>query len=140
MDVKFSSALHMLVLISESEKNMTSEEIALSVGTNASYIRKIAGYLKKANIIESNRGITGFKLKKKRSEINFLEIYKAVSEKENISLFDIHCNPNDVCIVGKYIKPSLNELFYSINSEIEKSLKNRTLEDCIKNIKEKIEK
>ncbi len=47
MDVKFSSAIHMLILISESEDVMTSEEIATSVGTNASYIRKLSGLLKK---------------------------------------------------------------------------------------------
>ena len=43
MDTRFSSAIHMLILISEAETPMTSEEIAASVGTNASYIRKVTG-------------------------------------------------------------------------------------------------
>ena len=43
MDTRFSSAVHTLILIAASEKPMTSEDIAGSVGTNASYIRKIIG-------------------------------------------------------------------------------------------------
>ncbi|WP_173432236.1 Rrf2 family transcriptional regulator [Sharpea azabuensis] len=35
MDTKFSSAIHTLILISESEMPMNSEQIATSVGTNA---------------------------------------------------------------------------------------------------------
>lgn len=43
MDTRFSSAIHTLILISEAEDPMTSEDIAVSVGTNPSYIRKITG-------------------------------------------------------------------------------------------------
>ena len=60
MDTKFSSAIHMLILISESDKPMNSEQIATSVGTNASYIRKLSTRLSKAGIISANRGISGF--------------------------------------------------------------------------------
>ena len=52
MDTRFSSAIHMLILISEAEVPMTSAEIAKSVGTNPSYIRRITGLLKKNKIIE----------------------------------------------------------------------------------------
>ena len=68
MDTRFSSAIHMLILISESTEPLTSEDIAASVGTNASYIRKIIGLLKKKDIIESHRGVSGFTLKPKASE------------------------------------------------------------------------
>lgn len=48
MDTKFSVAVHSLVLISESQVPINSNQIALSVGTNASYIRKILSLLKKS--------------------------------------------------------------------------------------------
>ena len=38
MDTRFSSAIHTLILLSEAETPMTSEQIAESVGTNARYI------------------------------------------------------------------------------------------------------
>ena len=56
MDTKFSSAIHTLILISEAEIPMSSEQIAGSVGTNASYIRKLTTRLSKAKIIEGRRG------------------------------------------------------------------------------------
>ena len=40
MDTKFSVAVHVLILISESPDPLNSDPMAGSVGTNASYIRK----------------------------------------------------------------------------------------------------
>lgn len=57
MDTKFSVAVHILILISESPTHINSEQMAQSVGTNASYIRKILSLLKRAAIIDGLRGI-----------------------------------------------------------------------------------
>ena len=54
MDTRFSSAIHTLIMIAGAETPMTSDQIAESVGTNASYIRKITGLLKKQGIIDSH--------------------------------------------------------------------------------------
>ena len=84
MDTKLSSAIHTLILISEAETPMSSEQIANSVGTNASYIRKLTTRLSKAKIIESRRGVVGFNLKKKPKEITMFDIYKAVMQTDEI--------------------------------------------------------
>ena len=139
MDTKFSSALHMLILISESKETMSSEELALSVGTNPSYIRKISSRLVKSGIIKGHRGISGFTLKEKSNQITLLDIYKSVM-KEKIHFFDIHQNPNDKCIVGQNIKPTLNNLFSGVEKEAEAKLKEITLADCIKKMKQIKEK
>ena len=110
-DTKFSAAIHTLILISEAEKPLTSEEIAASVGTNASYIRKIIGLLKKKNIIESRRGVSGFALKPPARELTLLQIYQAVNETATPRIFDLHQNPSDACIVGRHIKPVLTDMF-----------------------------
>ena len=65
MDTKFSSAIHTLILISESESPMNSNQIANSVGTNASYIRKLTTRLSKAGMIAGSRGKSGFTLMRK---------------------------------------------------------------------------
>ena len=70
MDTKFSVAVHSLVLISESQVPINSNQIALSVGTNASYIRKILSLLKKAGIIQSHRGTGAYVLKTTPDEID----------------------------------------------------------------------
>jgi Rrf2 family protein len=135
MDTKFSSAVHALILISEAETPMNSEQIANSVGTNASYIRKLTTRLRKAGIIESHRGVSGFTLNKEADEITMLDIYKAVMETDEIHLFDIHQNPNDQCIVGHNIKPVLSSMFQDLERQMERQLSRLTLADCINDMK-----
>ncbi len=139
MDNKFSSAIHTLILIAESNKPLTSEDIARSVGTNASYIRKIIGLLKKKDIIESHRGISGFLLKPRSEDLTLLQIYQAVNETERPSLFDLHQNPNDECIVGRHIKPVLNGMFAEMEDVFFCALANKTLADCTAMIRKRLE-
>ncbi|WP_033161657.1 Rrf2 family transcriptional regulator [Sharpea azabuensis] len=138
MDTKFSSAIHTLILISESEMPMNSEQIATSVGTNASYIRKLTTRLRKSGIIEGRRGISGFKLVKKPEDISLLDIYDSVMETENLHIFDIHQNPNDECIVGHNIRPVLNGMFRNMEERVEKELSSITLKDAINNMRQYI--
>ena len=131
MDTKFSSAIHALILISESAKPLTSQEIAASVGTNASYIRKLIGLLKKRDIVESRRGVGGFTIKPKTAELTLLQIYQAVQETETPRILDIHQNPSDACIVGRHIRPVLTELFTQVEDVFSRALAEKTLADCI---------
>ena len=139
MDNKFSSAIHTLILISESDKPLTSEDIARSVGTNASYIRKIIVLLKKKDIIESHRGISGFALMPKSEDLTLLQIYQAVNETERPCLFDLHQNPNDECIVGRHIKPVLTDMFAEMEDAFSCMLAGKTLADCISGIRKRLE-
>lgn len=140
MDNKFSSAIHTLILIAESDKPLTSEDIARSVGTNASYIRKIIALLKKKDIIESHRGVSGFALKSKSEDLTLLQIYRAVNETERPCLFDLHQNPNDECIVGRHIKPVLSGMFAEMEDAFARALAEKTLADCIGGIRKRLGK
>lgn len=138
MDTKFSSAIHMLILISEAQTPMSSEQIAVSVGTNPSYIRKIAGLLKNANIIDSRQGKSGFVLTAAPEELSLWRVYCAVEEKEQIHLFDLHRNPNDECIVGRHIRPTLAAMFGDIESTAQREMKEKTLRDCMNDMQTRI--
>lgn len=140
MDNKFSSAIHTLILIAESDKPLTSEDIAKSVGTNASYIRKIIALLKKKDIIESHRGVSGFALKSKSEDLTLLQIYQAVNERSRPYLFDLHQNPNDECIVGRHIKPVLSGMFAEMEDALARALAEKTLADCIGGIRKRLGK
>ena len=138
MDTKFSSAIHMLILISESQTPMSSEQIAVSVGTNPSYIRKIAGLLKNAHIIDSRQGRSGFLLKVTPEELTLWRVYCAVEETEQIRLFDIHRNPNDECIVGRHIQPTLSAMFSDIESTARREMNEKNLRDCMNDMQTRI--
>jgi Rrf2 family protein len=139
MDTKFSTAIHMLILVSEAEVPMTSEQIAHSVGTNASYIRKVATRLSRAGILEGRRGVSGFSLLKAPEDISLLEVYRAVEQTEDVHVFDVHQNPSDECIVGRNIRPVLNGMFRQAEQVVEGELAGATLADCMARMRERIE-
>lgn len=131
MDTKFSVAVHVLILISESPAPMTSDQMAGSVGTNASYIRKILSLLKKAEIVDGHRGIGGYSLTVASEQLTLLQIYQAVMEETKVHLLDIHQNSSDQCIVGRYIRPVLTDIFVDIEEAFARNLSGKTLADCI---------
>ena len=98
MDTKFSVAVHVLILVAESSIPVNSEQMAESVGTNASYIRKILSLLKKSGIVDGHRGISGYSLAVRPDNLTLLQIYRAVTDEEKIHLIDIHKNVNDGAI------------------------------------------
>jgi len=140
VDTKFSVAIHLLILTSESDEPMSSEQIANSVGTNASYVRKVATRLGRAGIIEGRRGVSGFSLLKAPERISLLDVYRAVEQTEDVHVFDVHQNPSDECIVGRSIRPVLNGMFREAERVVERELAGTTLADCIERMREQIEK
>ena len=140
MDTRFSSAIHTLILIAGAEKPLTSDQIAKSVGTNASYIRRITGLLKKQGIIGSRQGVSGFTILVKPRDLTLYRIYQAIAETEQIHVFDLHQNPNDECIVGRHIRAVLTDTFREIEEKAEQELKKTTLLDCMLKMKAEMDR
>ncbi|WP_323702847.1 Rrf2 family transcriptional regulator [Mammaliicoccus sp. Dog046] len=133
MDSKFSVAIHTLVMVSKYSPNINSEDIANSVKTNSSYIRKIVSLLKKADIIKTYQGKSGIILNVPKEELNLLDIYLAVNNK-NKKLLDVHTEANQNCPVGKHIENVLIPTFDNIEDQFYIYLKNKTLADIINEI------
>ena len=139
MDTKFSVAVHVLILVSESPTPINSDQMAMSIGTNASYVRKILSLLKKAGIVDGHRGISGYSLLGAPEQLTLLQIYQAVMEEPEVHLLDIHQNPSDRCIVGRHIKPVLTHMFEGLEDAFARSLSDKTLADCIADIRKRME-
>ena len=139
MDTKFSVAVHVLILISESPPPINSDQMAMSVGTNASYVRKILALLKKDGIVDGHRGISCCKLMIAPEQLTLLRIYQAVMEEPRPRLLDIHQNPNDRCVVGRHIRPVLSDMFGEVEYAFAHSLAEKTLADCIAGIRKRME-
>ena len=131
MDTKFSVAVHALILISESNKPSNSDQMAESIGTNASYVRKILALLKRSKIIDGHRGTGGYTLNISSVKLTLLKIYQAVMQQPRIHILDIHQNSNNQCIVGKNIKSALTGIFENMEASFTGLLAEKTLEDCI---------
>ena len=138
MDMKFSVAVHVLILISESPTPINSDQMATSVGTNASYVRKILALLKKAGIVDGHRGISGYTLMITPEQLTLLQIYQAVMEQPKPHLLDIHQNSSDRCVVGRYIRPVLSGMFSGVEDAFANALAEKTLADCIAGIQNRM--
>ena len=131
MDTKCSVAVHVLILISESPSPIKSDQMAIRVGTNASYIRKILSLLKKAEIVDGHRGISGYTMLIPPERLTLLQIYQAVMEESKPHLLDIHQNPGDRCVVGRHIRPVLTGMFADMENAFARELSGKTLANCI---------
>ncbi|QNQ80086.1 Rrf2 family transcriptional regulator [Lactobacillus sp. PV034] len=138
-DVKFSVAIHILVMIATSSVDVNSIALAQSVGTNPSYIRKILSLLKKRGLIESHRGKSGISLVKRPKDISLLTIYEAVEEQEP-TFFQIHQHANRHCPVGKNIKEMVFPIESKLEKQISESLASENLADVIERLGKLIEK
>lgn len=138
-DTKFSVAIHILIMLATSDKPLNSEDLARSVGTNASYIRKIMALLKKSKIIASQRGKSGTKLLISPDRLTLLEIYEAV-ETDSPHIFQIHQNANPTCPVGRNIKPTVFPFLEDAEKQLRESLRNDSLQNVIDRLKENEDK
>lgn len=140
MDTKFSVAVHVLILVSESPALINSDQMAMSVGTNASYVRKILALLKKAGIVDGHRGISGYSLLCAPEQLTLLQIYQAVMEEPKPHLLDIHQNSSDQCMVGRHIRSVLTGMFSDMEDAFARKLSEKTLADCIASIRAALHK
>ena len=138
MDTKFSVAVHVLILVSESPTPINSDQMAMSIGTNASYVRKILALLKKAGIVDGHRGISGYTLMITPEQLTLLQIDQAVMEQPKPHLLDIHQNSSDRCVVGRYIRPVLSGMFSGVEDAFANALGEKTLADCIAGIQNRM--
>lgn len=134
---RFTIALHIFTCIEtyKNEYKITSDFLALSIGTNPVIIRNILTQLKNAELIEIARGTGGITPTRKLSKISFYDVYEAIEPLEDKKLFRFHENPNPKCKVGKNIHNLLDNKLKNIQSKMEKEMKNYTIEDLKNEIK-----
>ena len=137
MDTRFSVAVHLLVLVSESPEQMTSEQMARSVGTNASYVRRVLASLGHAGVVRSRGGSRGYELAVPADELTLLRVYRAACGEGH--LLDIHQNPSDECVVGRHIRPVLKGMFAEAEDAFVRALGDRTLADCVADIRKRLD-
>src|SRR6266849_5455368 len=126
---RFSVAVHALALIDHFDgKRLTSESIADSVGTNASFVRRLLSMLARAELVESSAGIAGARLARPAGKITLLDVYRAVDMEDEHRLA-VHDEPNQRCIIGRHIQGALDAVIGPAEEAFEAKLERRTLAD-----------
>ena len=106
---RFAVAIHILTNITLCRgQTVRSEDIARSVNTNPTVVRRILGALAEAGLTYSQMGQGGGALLARPAEaISLLDVYRAV---EDQPYFMLHrTRPNDACYIGHAITPVLEQ-------------------------------
>jgi Rrf2 family protein len=136
-NIQFSIAVHMMTGLAASPGHTcTSTELAGSVNTSASFVRRVLAKLSRSNLVRTAKGKSGFcALAKSPDSISLLEIFQAV---EGPGPFAIHDYPvQRSCTVSCGIKSSLGTVLSRTTRAVQKSLSQITVADLLNDIKKK---
>lgn len=134
---RLSDAVHILVLIAINPlENLTSSAMAVSIHTNAGFVRQLMGALRKGGLIESVHGHAKPTLAREAARISLLDVYRAVEGEKPLLHLDTHTNPE--CGVGMNIQYSLQDFYDQVQTCAEKKMSEISLEDVIENYYKKI--
>ena len=135
-NTQFSIAVHLLIALGfdDGRRQTTSGDLATSVNTSPSFVRRIMAKLSKANLVSTTTGKSGFcSLAKKAEDISLLEIYQAVDAP---ATFAIHDYPaQEFCRVSCNIEAVMRKVFQRAQNSFEGSLGETTLAELIADIK-----
>jgi Rrf2 family protein len=135
VDTRFPVSIHILTVLAHYQpKLVSSEQLAVSVKTNASFIRKLVVALSAAGLVESVRGKAGgIRLAKSPKNIGLDEIYSAVTDNSLIAIPDKA--PNKSCAISCGMGRILDEISREIESSTLKQLAKRNLSGIVGQIK-----
>lgn len=115
------------------DKKLTSELLAASTGSNPVIVRNILGNLKKAGLIDIQRGTGGASLVANPEDVTILQVYQAVDSTNLDDIIGIHPNPSMICPVGNNINKLLEEPYLKITKAVQDSMEKYTLKDLLNN-------
>ena len=112
---------------------LTSDQVAASVNTNAVIIRRSLGDLRRAGLVTVRHGAgRGWTLARGPEDITLLDVYDAV---EREPLFGMHhTEPNLECPVGKGIRPALGLIYEGAEQALRRELDRTSIADVLRQI------
>ncbi len=134
-NTQFAIAVHMMAGLGyQSGRNVNSCDLASSVNTSASFVRRVLAKLSRANLVETSTGKGGCcRLAKKPENVSLLDIYKAVDAPK---AFAIHGYPaQKPCPISCHFKAALERVLDKSQKSMEKSLAGISLADFIADLK-----
>lgn len=135
INTQFSIAVHILAGLGyRRDRVATSAELAASVNTSPSFVRRVLAKLSKASLVHTATGRGGAcRLARPPGQISLLEIYRAVDAPR---VFAIHgYAPEGRCPVSCNLKSSLEKVRDKTQRSMEATLRTMTLADVLRDLK-----
>lgn len=137
LNTQFSIAIHIMAGLGYClDHDVTSTELAASVNTSPSFVRRVLAKLSKSGLVLTATGKNGACwLGRKPREISLLDIYRAVQAPK---AFAIHTYaPQRPCAVSCGIKEALVRILNKTQKSMESRLARITLAEVISDLKKK---
>ena len=133
-NTQFSIAVHLMIALGYGGgRQATSGELAGSINTSPSFVRRILAKLSKSGLVSTTTGKSGFcLLAKKPEEISLLEIYKAVDAPQTFAIHDYPVQSQ--CRVSCNIESVMRKVLTRAQNSFEGSLGETTLAELIADI------
>lgn len=135
VDQRFSVSVHIMTVLAYHKPDlMTSEELASSIRTNPTVIRRLVSKLVEAGLLETFKGKAGgIRMTKSPKEITLKDIYEAVLDKK---LMATPCKePYKQCVVSCNMGTLLSEVAEGIEQNSMLYLSGIKLSDLASQIK-----
>ena len=135
VNTQFSIAVHILAgLAYRSNPVASSAELAMSVNTSPSFVRRVLSKLSKAGLVATTTGKTGScRLAKETTAISLLEVYRAVGAPKAFAIHEYH--EQKVCPVSCHIKSALEKALEKTQQAMEASLAKISLAEIVADMK-----
>ena len=132
---RFAMAVHVLAVLAYKEGDrVTSAFLAGSVNTNPVIVRRLLLALQRAKLVETCKGAgSGSRLSRSPRRIDLAEVYRAVESAEPFA--SPSRKPNAACPVGKCMRETLDRVFASAESAMERDLEKTTLADVMDTVR-----
>ena len=135
VDTRFPVSVHIMTSLAYNQPNLvSSEQLAVSIKTNSSFIRKLVISLSSAGLVESVRGKSGgIRLAKNPKDITLDQIYRAVTD--NTLMAVPNKAPNKNCAISCGIGDILCKISQEIEENTLKQLAKRRLSEVLSQLR-----
>jgi Rrf2 family protein len=135
VNTQFSIAAHLMTCLAYMDgKDATSADLACSVNTSPSFVRRVLAKLSRAGLVDTATGKAGACwLAKNPREISLLDVYRAVDAPRAFTIH--HYDVNKPCVVSCHIKSALEKALNQTQKGMEESLAKISVADVLADIK-----
>ena len=135
VNTQFSIAVHVLAgLAYRGGQGATSSELAMSVNTSPSFVRRTLAKLSKAGLVETATGKAGACwLARDAKNISLLDVYKAVDAPKAFAIH--HYKELKVCPVSCHIKAALDHALERTQKCMESTLDDISLASIVADVR-----
>lgn len=132
-NTQFSDTIHVLVYIAYFKgKKITSQEMASSLETSPSLIRKIMANLKRHHLLAPTHGPTQLALAVEPAEITLRDVYATLLGQAPLLKVDDHTSQK--CPIGQTMPKVLDHYYSEIQAAAEAKMAKITLQDILNDV------